>query len=95
MRRIIIDALDMTDKAALDLVLKEALNLPPYYGNNLDALWDCLMEIKPVELVLRNSSVLDGLPNDLGRKLIALLDQAGTERRDFVFRQSGRSKLRV
>mgnify|MGYP002514582791 FL=1 len=32
--------------------LKEALNLPDYYGKNLDALYDCLTEIDgEIELV--------------------------------------------
>ena len=32
--------------------LKEALNLPDYYGKNLDALYDCLTEIEcEIELV--------------------------------------------
>ena len=32
--------------------LKEALNLPDYYGKNLDALYDCLTEIEcEMELV--------------------------------------------
>ena len=47
MRRIIIDAQDMPNKDSLHLVLKEALNLPDYYGRNLDALWDGLMEQVP------------------------------------------------
>lgn len=32
--------------------LKEALNLPDYYGKNLDALYDCLTEIEcEIELI--------------------------------------------
>lgn len=88
MRRIIIDAEDMRDKDSLHFVLKEALNLPDYYGRNLDALWDCLMEIRPAELYLRNAKLLETLPEGCGRNLIALLEQAGEERKDFVFRQA-------
>lgn len=37
--------------------LKEALNFPDYYGNNLDALYDCLCEIGiETQIVLVNSS---------------------------------------
>ena len=36
--------------------LMEALNLPDYYGKNLDALYDCLCEIGvETEIVLINS----------------------------------------
>ena len=88
MRRIIIDAGDMRDMESLHLVMKEALNLPDHYGRNLDALWDCLMEIRPAELYLRKAQLLEALPEGYGRKLIGLLEQAGEERKDFVFRQT-------
>lgn len=90
MRRVIIDALDMPDRDAMHLVLKDALNLPPYYGHNLDALWDCLMEIKPVELYLRHPGLLRDLPNDLGEKLIVLLEKAAKVHPGFAFRRVGK-----
>ena len=90
MRRIIIDAGDMRDRDSLHLVMKEALNLPEHYGRNLDALWDCLMEIRPAELYLRKAQLLEGLPEGYGRKLIGLLEQAGEERKDFSFKKTER-----
>jgi len=33
---------EMTDRKATHAYLKKKLYLPEYYGNNLDALWDCL-----------------------------------------------------
>ena len=38
--------------------LKEALNLPDYYGKNLDALYDCLTEIE-CEIELVNAGEVD------------------------------------
>lgn len=38
--------------------LAEELNLPDYYGKNLDALYDCLTEIS-CEIELVNASVVD------------------------------------
>ena len=38
--------------------LADALNLPDYYGKNLDALYDCLTEID-CDIVLVNASVVD------------------------------------
>ena len=38
--------------------LAEALNLPDYYGKNLDALYDCLTEIS-CEIELVNANVVD------------------------------------
>ena len=90
MRLIIIDAGDMRDRDSLHLVMKEALNLPEHYGRNLDALWDCLMEIRSAELYLRNAKLLEALPEGYGRKLIGLLEQAGEERKDFSFKKTKR-----
>lgn len=33
---------EMTTRQALHAHLKERLGFPDYYGENLDALWDCL-----------------------------------------------------
>lgn len=52
--KIILDAGKMTDKATSHAYLKEALHLPDYYGNNLDALHDCLEEMTDVEIVVEN-----------------------------------------
>ena len=49
-----LDASKMTDKAASHAYLKEMLDLPEYYGNNLDALHDCLEEMSDVEIVVDN-----------------------------------------
>lgn len=40
-------------------LLAEKLGFPPYYGNNLDALYDCLTDISaPLTLILRNPDTL-------------------------------------
>lgn len=44
MKNILIDAQSFSNKAEMHGVLKRAFDLPDYYGNNLDALWDCLTE---------------------------------------------------
>ena len=38
--------------------LAEALNLPDYYGKNLDALYDCLCEIE-ADIEIVNARVVD------------------------------------
>lgn len=38
--------------------LKDALNLPDYYGKNLDALYDCLCEME-CEIELVNAGEVD------------------------------------
>lgn len=42
MKTIILDNSKFTSIEELHAELKFKFNLPDYYGNNLDALWDCL-----------------------------------------------------
>lgn len=51
---IVLDASKMTDKVASQAYLKKMLELPEYYGNNLDALHDCLEEMTDVEIIVEN-----------------------------------------
>ena len=45
MREVYLEGRLMTDRAAAHAEIKDKLSLPEYYGANLDALWDCLIEI--------------------------------------------------
>ena len=48
-----IDCSAITDAGGLHDLLAKALNLPGWYGHNLDALYDCLTELEnPVHLIL-------------------------------------------
>ena len=49
---IVLDGRQMEDRAALHAELKRKLSLPDYYGNNLDALNDCLSERVARELIV-------------------------------------------
>ena len=49
---IVLDGVRMTDRANMHAELKEKLVLPDYYGNNLDALNDCLSERRERELIV-------------------------------------------
>lgn len=42
LNKVILEGSKFIDKAALHESLKSELKLPTYYGENLDALWDCL-----------------------------------------------------
>ena len=49
---IILDGARMDSRAALHAELKDKLSLPDYYGGNLDALNDCLGELRERPLVV-------------------------------------------
>ncbi|KIR03380.1 hypothetical protein P261_02195 [Lachnospiraceae bacterium TWA4] len=42
MKQLLIDGNELTDSKALHKFLKQELNFPEYYGENLDALYDIL-----------------------------------------------------
>ncbi|WP_340191284.1 barstar family protein [Bacillus amyloliquefaciens] len=56
MEIVIIDGKDVTSTEALHRILKDQLDFPNFYGENLNALWDCLtgwIEL-PLTLVWEN-----------------------------------------
>lgn len=53
MREVLLDGRKMSNPEQLHAALKQLLNLPDDYGNNLDALWDCLTGWVELPLMLR------------------------------------------
>ncbi|MBQ6375237.1 MAG: barstar family protein [Clostridia bacterium] len=49
---IILDGKSMRDRQEIHVQLRQKLKLPEYYGNNLDALNDCLSERTGRELIV-------------------------------------------
>ena len=65
MKEITIDCVGL-DKTGLHKKLSEALDFPQWYGNNLDALYDCLTEIfEPTHLIISNLPPLPGFRETL------------------------------
>ena len=64
MKKIVLDGNKMTTIEQAHLYIKEQLDLPEYYGNNLDALWDILsVESTRKSIMLINR---DSLVNNIG-----------------------------
>ena len=54
MKEITINCAGITEKEALHALFAKALHFPEWYGNNLDALYDCLTDLRNVHLTLEN-----------------------------------------
>jgi len=52
MKIIVLDGRRMKDRETAHDYLKKQLQLPDYYGRNLDALFDCLCEMNNVQVIL-------------------------------------------
>jgi ribonuclease inhibitor len=79
-RRLALNAMQMTTRERAHAHIKERFNLPDWYGNNLDALNDCLGEIgEPTHIIVRNTPVLEQSLGDYGGKLVRVLEQATEE----------------
>lgn len=65
MKEITIDCTGL-DKPGLHRVFRDTLVFPQWYGNNLDALYDCLSEIfEPTHLLITNLPALPGFRETL------------------------------
>lgn len=58
MKTITLDITNIETVRALHIYLQYMLDLPAYYGKNLDALYDCLTDVsEPTRIILRTKGV--------------------------------------
>lgn len=87
MNRIILNGKRMISKEIAHAYLKRKLNLPPYYGRNLDALYDVLTQIsEETLLILIHKKVLKEKLGLYGEKLIQVLLDAQEENKTLTFK---------
>jgi ribonuclease inhibitor len=77
MRNIRLNGAVMVDKEAAHAYLKCKLALPEHYGNNLDALWDCLStDFSPKIITVRHPEAIMKNLGSYGEALIGLFLEA-------------------
>lgn len=80
----ILDAAKMTDRQKCHQYLARVLRFPDYYGNNLDALYDCLGEFSSEStLIIMNALELEGNLGDYGKMLLDTFRDAAAEPASF------------
>ena len=58
MKQVRLNGLFMGTKEKAHRHMKRRLSFPDYYGNNLDALYDCLSELGPTQVTLTHAAYL-------------------------------------
>lgn len=75
-----LDGREVTSRAALHALLKRGLNLPAYYGCNLDALSDCLGEMRePVTIEIVHADALRSALGDYADSFFETLADSGVK----------------
>lgn len=78
--RVILDGKIIDSKETLHSRISEKFSFPEYYGNNLDALYDCLTDIKEdTEFILINFQSLKDSLGKYADQLERVLDDAQDE----------------
>lgn len=80
MKEIRLDGKKMKTKEGTHLYLQDKLNLPKYYGKNLDALWDVLSCYNQ-SLIIRLANEADLIMNlgTYGESIVKLLKEVSLE----------------
>lgn len=80
MREILLDGRDFTSRGVAHDLLQARLDLPAYYGRNLDALFDCLTELgEPTHITLTYAEALAEGLGAYGSLLIRVLADAARD----------------
>ena len=80
MRTVIIDGRRCKSKEQAHEYIARKLQMPSYYGKNLDALYDILTSFdERIHLRIRYFSKVETRPNDYRSKLLKVFDDAAKE----------------
>ncbi|MBY4890743.1 barstar family protein [Pantoea sp. DY-15] len=82
---IILEGTDISEESDVHRLLAEALNFGPYYGRNLDALWDRLSTDteRPVKIIWLDSELSKNRLGDRFEKILKIFER--TKKQDIDF----------
>lgn len=79
MEKVKIDCKKIKTKEALHSIIARKMDFDKYYGNNLDALWDELTQLKEFRISLINSKYLKINLGEYGQKILELFEDLQKE----------------
>lgn len=83
--QVVIDGKKMKDKQTLHAYLKEQCKFPEYYGNNLDALYDVLIDrAEPLEIKVEHAEELKEILCGYGEAFIETLEDAAASSKNIT-----------
>lgn len=75
MKKIIINCQHLLEREQAHLYLAQKLDFPEYYGKNLDALFDCLTELRECTIILQGEKDLRQA-GGYGARILKVLEEA-------------------
>ena len=75
---VILDCSRFTDRSSAHAYLQAQFGFPDHYGKNLDALYDCLMELSDRQILLQNPAALCAM-GEYGAALLETLQDAARD----------------
>ena len=84
MKKYILNGAAMLSRTAAHAEIARALELPDYYGGNLDALWD-VVSVMEAEITLTQPAPMLNALGKYGCKLLQTLFEAAEENKNLTF----------
>lgn len=86
-RTCVLNGMQLTSKKELHALLSAELALPAWYGNNLDALYDCLTETtEDIQIELLHYEQLEAVLGGYAKALRRVLQDAAKENPRIYFK---------
>lgn len=83
---LILDGKEMTTIDKLHDEIEKKLDVPGYYGRNLDALYDVLTDMAECAIVLKNAEIMENCCGEYAKKVIKVIKDAEAQNSSMAFR---------